>query len=277
MMASDFIIDVDESDFEFQVIAYSQQAPVVVDFWAEWCIPCRTLSPLLEKLAIDAGGSFRLAKVDVDSNTNLANRYNVRSIPSVKAFRDGRVISEFVGMQPEPRVREFIRQIAPSQADLILEKGQSLLQANQWEGAETAFRGVLEGNPALPAALLGLAKSLLAQGQVFEAQGILESFPASREFTVAESLRPLADALIRLGSGGATSDDPLEAAYNRALHLFMRGNIEAALDGLLDVLREHKRYRDGEARQVTLGVLEVLGSENPLSRQYRQELASVLF
>ena len=277
MMASDFIIDVDESDFEYQVLAFSQQVPVVVDFWAQWCIPCRTLSPLLEKLTIEAGGTFRLAKLDVDSNTNLANRYNVRSIPAVKAFRDGKVVSEFVGAQPEPRIREFIQQIAPSQADLILEKGQSLLLANQWASAEEALREVLEENLDSSAALLGLAKALLAQGQAYEAQGILESFPASREFSTAEGLRPLAEALIRLQNGSPASDLPLEAAYNRALHLFTRGNIEATLDGLLDVLREDKRYRNGEARQVILGVLEVLGVENPLTRQYRQELTSVLF
>jgi putative thioredoxin len=277
MMASDFIIEVSEGDFEYQVLAYSQQIPVVVDFWAEWCIPCRTLGPMLERLAVQAGGAFRLAKVNVDLNPNLAFRYNVRSIPAVKAFRDGKIVSEFMGVQPEPRLREFIRQIAPSPADLTLEKGNSLLQEGEWENAEVTFREALEVNPGSPAGLLGLAKCLLAQGKAYEAQSILDSFPASREYKTADTLKPLADALLRLENGDTDSDDPLEAAYLRSLRLFSRGNSEAALDGMLDILRENKHFREGEVRQVFLGALEVIGLENPLMRQYRQELASVLF
>src|SRR4030066_1509623 len=131
-MASEFIKTVTESDFEYEVIAYSNQTPVIVDFWAEWCRPCKTLTPILEKIAEDAGGIFRLAKVNVDENPNLALRFSVRSIPNVKAFRDGQIISEFLGLQPEPRVREFIRNLAPSQIDLLLEKGQSQLESLQW-------------------------------------------------------------------------------------------------------------------------------------------------
>jgi putative thioredoxin len=277
MMASEFIIEVSESDFEFQVLAYSQEAPVIVDFWAEWCVPCKTLSPLLERLTREAGGAFRLAKVNVDLNPNLAARYNVRSIPAVKAFRDGKVVSEFVGLQPEPRLREFIALIAPSPADLILEKGLSLLGMGEWKRAEAAFREVLENIPASTAALLGLAKSLLAQGQAEEALHILRAFPPSREYSLAESLRPVAEAFIRQKMADSYPDDPQEAAYHRALKLFGRGNLEAALDGLLDILREDKRYRDGEVRQVVLGIFELMGDSNPLTRQYRQELASVLF
>jgi len=277
MMASEFIIEVSEADFEVQVLAYSQEAPVVVDFWAEWCVPCKTLSPLLERLTREAGGAFRLAKVNVDLNPNLAARYNVRSIPAVKAFRDGKIISEFAGLQPEPRLREFISLIAPSPADLILEKGLSLLGTGEWKRAEAAFREVLENIPASTAALLGLAKSMLAQARAEEALRILHGFPPSREYSLAESLRPVAEAFIRQKNADSYTDDPQEAAYKRALTLFGRGNMEAALDGLLDILREDKRYQDGEVRQVILGIFELMGDSNPLTRQYRQELASVLF
>src|SRR4030042_6068808 len=142
-MASEFIKIVTESDFEYEVIAYSNQIPVIVDFWAEWCRPCKTLTPILEKIAEDAAGTFRLAKVDVDGNPNLALRFNVRSIPNVKAFRDGQLISEFLGLQPESRVKEFIRNLAPSQIDLLLEKGQSQLESLNWLDASHTFRQFL--------------------------------------------------------------------------------------------------------------------------------------
>src|SRR5690554_5700182 len=140
MNASGYIIDVSEGNFEYEVLAYSQETPVVVDFWAEWCVPCRMLGPLLEKLAFEAGGDFRLARVNVDENPNLARQYGVRGIPAVKAFRDGKVVAEFTGVIPEPRVREFIRQLVPSVVDLVLAKGNSLLAQGQWSQAEEAFR-----------------------------------------------------------------------------------------------------------------------------------------
>jgi len=276
MMASDHIIDVSESDFEYQVITYSAQVPVIVDFWAEWCVPCRSLSPVLERLTNEAGGSFRLAKVNVDENPNLALRYAVRSIPMVKAFRNGSVVAEFVGVQPESRLREFFSALAPSPADLALEKGDSLLQKNDWLKAEKAYRQALELTPSHPAAMLGLARCLLAQNRAFDANKILTSFPTSREFPAALALRPLADALLRLEHEGISSDDPLEAAYNHALRLVARGNFPAVMDGLLDVIRQDKQYRNGEARQVMLAILDIQG-ETPLTRQYRNELASILF
>lgn len=277
MMASDHIIDVTEADFEYQVLAYSQHIPVVVDFWAEWCVPCRTLGPMLERLTLEAGGAFRLAKVNVDQNQNLSLRYNVRSIPAVKAFRDGKMVSEFVGMQPEPKLKEWFRALAPSSTDLLLEKGLSLISEGEWVSSQEAFQEILKVNPDSAPAQFGLAKSKLAQGQVDEAQRILQSLPPSREFARAEALLPLTQALIRQQNGENNHDQPLEAAYQRALRLILRGNIPASLDGLLDILREDKYFRDGEVRQVILGLFELMGDENPVTRQYRQELASVLF
>jgi len=226
---------------------------------------------------MEAKGGFRLAKLNVDLNQNLAIRYNVRSIPAVKAFRNGSIVSEFTGVQPEPRLREFIRLIAPHPADLTLEKGTSLLESGQWIPAREAFQKVLAELPQSPTALLGLAKCLLAQGHPVEANNILKNIPPSREYSAGEILKPLINALLRIQNGEPYFDDPLLAAYQRALRLVTRGNIEAALDGLLDILRQDKRYRDGEVRQVILGLFELLGEKNPLTSQYRQEMASILF
>ena len=277
-MASDFIIDVNEADFEYQVVAYSANTPVIVDFWATWCKPCKELSPLLERLARQAGGAFRLARVDVDRNPNLAILYGVRSIPTVKAFSGGQVVGEFVGMLSEERLVEFLSSITPpSPLALAVEKATSLLDLKQWAAAEEIFRKVLEQDADQPLSLLGLARALLAQGKAGEASYVLAHFPASRELTQAELLQPYARALVEMGEDRLPAETDLDAVFSGALRLAKRGNFPAALDGLLDILRQNKRYRGGKARAVFLGLLTILGDDDPEARQYRAELASVLF
>jgi putative thioredoxin len=277
MNNSEFIIDVSEADFEYKVLIYSQTVPVLVDFWAEWCAPCRILGPLLERLAQEAAGGFRLAKINVDENPGLARRYNVSSIPMVKAFRDGQVVSEFTGALPEPRIRDFLRALAPSPMDLLLEKGYGLIEMKQWGNAEKVFSEYLVEYPNHSGAMLGLVKSILLQGRGAEALKLIRKFPDGKNFTRAESMLPLAGALARFQAGETYSEDPLEAAYLNALRLVARGNHAAAMDGLLDVLRQNKHFRDGEVRRVMVGIFELLGDENPLTQQYRSELAMVLF
>jgi putative thioredoxin len=278
MMASENIINVNEADFDFEVIKYSQNVPVLVDFWASWCRPCKELSPMLEHLAKEAGGAFRLAKVDADANPNLAVLFNVRSLPTVKAFTNGQVVAEFVGAQPEERLRDFLSRIAPpGRFTLALEKGASLLFSNEWNKAEMVFREVLEQNPDLPVALLGMAKALLAQNKVRETLLILRTFPASKLYNQAQLLLPLADTFLHAETGSLPAETDLDAAFQSAIRLAGRGNIPAALDGLLDILRQEKGYRQGLARQVFLALLELPGDESEFTRQYRAELASVLF
>lgn len=276
-MVSEFIKIVTESNFEYEVIAYSKQVPVIVDFWAEWCRPCKTLTPILEKFTVEAQGKFRLAKVNVDDNPNLALKYDIRSIPNVKAFRDGRVVSEFLGLQPEPRVKEFISNIAPSQIDLLLEKGQSLLESMDWVEAGKSFHQFLAKSPNHPTGLLGLLKAYIMQGNFTQAQHIFNNFPPSQEYAQMETLLPLFHALKREIDTPELSDDILDATYKNALKLVIRGNIAAAMDGIIDILRQDKHYHGEEARQSLLSLFEILGNNHPLTKQYRKELASVLF
>ncbi len=276
-MASEYIKTVTESDFEYEVLAFSNQVPVIVDFWAEWCVPCKTLTPLLEKLTEDAQGTFRLAKINVDDNPKLALRYSVRSIPNVKAFRDGQVTSEFLGLQPESRVKEFIRNLASSKIDLLLEKGQSQLESMSWLEAESSFRQFLQKSPNHPAGLLGLLKSSLMEGKFQESLQIIEDFPPSQEYTRKELLLPLLNALNSENLKLEMNADELNATYRNALRLISRGNLPAAMDGLIDIIRQDKHYRDDEARKVLLGLFEVLGDSHSLTQQYRRELAMVLF
>jgi putative thioredoxin len=277
-MSSDFIVDVTEANFEYEVIAYSQNVPVIVDFWATWCKPCKVLSPMLERLAIEAHGGFRLARVDVDDNPTLALRYTVRNIPTVKAFSEGTVVGELVGNQPEARLREFIGKITPpSPLSLALEKADSLRLLHQWIAAEKTYRSILDQNPDHPATLLGLAKTVLAQGRSNEALLILHNFPASRQYNDAEKLLPLGEAQLALQKDQLPADNDLDVAFRTCILLASRGNLPAALDGLLDILRQDKRYRNGKARQMVIALLELLGEDDPQTRQYRSELASILF
>lgn len=278
---TDYIIDVNETDFEYQVLEYSATAPVVVEFWAGWCIPCRTLGPLLEKLAQEAQGSFRLARLDVDANPNLARRFGIRSIPAVKAFRDGQLVAEFTGLRPEPQVRQFLAQLAPDEAALLVEKGDSLMIMEQPLEAEAAYRNALELSPTSDPAALGLARSLLLQGRAGEARQTLQSLHTPQSYTAVERLAPLVDAMLKLETHAydtlQASDNPLDAAYLRSLRLVGRGNLPAALDGLLEILRQDKRYGSGLAHKLILGLLDLLGEAHPDTRAYRAELAQVLF
>jgi putative thioredoxin len=278
MMTSDFIVDVSETDFEYEVIAFSQNTPVVVDFWAVWCQPCKQLTPILEELAHEGKGEFRLARVNVDENPNLALRYGVRSIPTVKAFSQGQVMAEFVGMQPEARIREFIdRLMPPSQVALAIEKANSMLASQQWMSAEKLFRELEEQEPTSAPVKLGLVKAILAQGRGSEAAHMLHDFPASREYTVVEKLRPLSDMLVRYDQNQLPDENELDATFRSSLRLARRGNLEAAMDGLLDLLRQDRRYRGDCARQVIVAILELFSPEDEIARQYRNELATVLF
>src|SRR5437763_7315895 len=169
-MASAAMMDVAAATFEDDVIEASFERPVVVDFWAPWCGPCRMLGPLLERLAGDADGAWLLAKVNVDQNPEVAARYGVQGIPAVKGFRDGRVVAEFVGAQAEPTVRRFLERLAPSTADRDVAEGQRLAGLDESAAAESAFRRALAAQPNHPGALLGLGRVLVESERLAEAE-----------------------------------------------------------------------------------------------------------
>ena len=277
---SENVINVSESTFEQDVIQRSNEILVLVDFWAPWCGPCRMLGPILEKLANEVGSKFILAKVNSDENQNLSWRFQVRGIPAVKAFRNGKMVGEFVGAQPEPNVRQFIQGLVGSgEEESDLDQAQNALREMAWADAESGFRAILDEMPEHRAGLIGLSRALLAQGQGCEPERLLKLVKSGPEFSAAEQLIPLARYLCAAEVEWSDADEitPLEAQYRHVARLLGRSNVEAAMDGLLDVLRVNKQYKKGGAKQLVLSIIAVIGDDNPLANQYRAELATILY
>src|SRR5436190_88231 len=257
--SSPVVVDVGDADFASGVLEESKRRPVVVDFWAGWCQPCKILTPVLEKVAEEKRGAFLLAKMDVDANQVTAQRFRVMSIPSVWAFVDGRPVDQFIGALPEQAVREWVERLLPTEADRVAERAMEAEREGRLDDAELGYRAALDEDPANPAAKLGLARVLAARGDFEEARELARSLAPDAE---AEQLL----AAIRVSEWSALPPaTPLDEARRAAAE----GRWEEALGRMLAVVRD-----DPDARQAMLDVFAILGDDDPLTREYRQRLAT---
>jgi putative thioredoxin len=237
------MIDVTDATFEEEILRRSMETPVVVDLWAPWCGPCRTLGPILERVVDATGGAVALAKVNVDENPAIAGSFRVQSIPAVFAISDGKVVDQFIGALPEDAVEAFVARLAPSEVDRLVADGVA-------SGDEEVLRQALELQPDHPGAITALATVLIGKGETAEAITLLRRIPETPEVR-----RLLAEA--RLTSQEVHVDG---------------ADVSVLLDGLLERVRD-----DTEARQEFLDLLETLGPDDPRTSDYRKALAARLF
>lgn len=280
------VIDVTDQTFATDVIERSKTVPVVVDFWAAWCGPCQMLGPILENLANEFNGDFILAKVDVDGNPQTAMEFRVQGIPAVKAFRNGNVVSEFTGAQPEPQVRQFLEGLRPSEVDLLAKQGFEWEVNNQPAMAEESYRAALAKKSDHFPAKIGLGRVLLNQGETDEATSILQSIPAgAAEKPVADALLAGAD-FIKHAAGYSEAelrtkvkDDPDDVASRYALASLLAAEqrFAEALEQFLETIRHDRSYNNDGARKAMLAIFTILGEEQQISKEYRQKLANALF
>jgi putative thioredoxin len=284
---SSAVIEVSDRDFRQTVIEQSRRVPVVVDFWAPWCGPCRMIGPVLERLAAEANGAWILAKLNVDHNPQTASRYGIQGIPAVKGFRNGQVVSEFVGAVPEPQIRRFVDQLVPSAADTMAAEAKRLEAAGNLAQAETAYRHALRSDATHPAALLGLGRVLFQRDLFDEALATLQRVPLGKlERQEAEGW--IAKASFRQEaalSGGevearrrlAANPNDLDARLALAAAMAAKGSYREALEGYLEVVRRDRGAFRQQARQAMLSLFTLLGDEHELTKEYRPQLAMLLF
>jgi putative thioredoxin len=282
---SEWIRDVEDSSFDEVVLRGSSERPVVVDFWAEWCGPCRTLGPVLESLAKEFRGEFLLAKVNTESAPEISGKYQIRSIPAVMAFRDGQVVSEFVGAQPEAAVRSFLDALIPSEADRITDEAETLVISNSLPEAELKYNDALELEAGHPRASRGFA-NLLIDRQAFDKAS--EIIGAARLGTPEDSEIERIETTIRVRSVGPQSLEQLErdaeaepddiaAQIDWGRGLASADRSRQALERFLLALKLDPEFEDQAARKAMLEVFEVLGSDHDLTREFRGKLARAIY
>ncbi len=283
---NEYIVHVTMANAKQVLIDESFQRPVLIDFWADWCEPCKSLMPLLEKLASEYAGQFVLAKVNCDAEPQIAQQFGVRSLPTVMLMKDGQPADGFVGAQTETAVRKMLEKFLPKPWDLQLEQARAAMAAGDYGSALTLLQGAYEDSRKRADIGMELAAALIALKRFDEATAQLESIRLAdrdhryqqllaqielqREAAKTPAIRQLEEALQK-------SPDDLEAAYQLALQYSQNQQHREALDLLIDILRRDKQFRDGAAKKALLDIIAVLGNTDPLAKEYQRKLFSLMY
>ncbi len=284
---SGHVVDATAASFEHEVLEASKTLPVLVDFWAPWCGPCKALTPILEKLAAAYAGRFKLVKVNSDDNVELATAFGVRSIPDVMAFRDGKPVAHFLGALPEPQVRAFIDKLLPSPSELERMRAAERKQSGDHANAVAALRKALDLDAANDPARLDLAELLIQIKRHDEAAKLLDEIRPNIDFDARVEALKAAVAFAQSRAEGpdeealrakltANPDDHEARLAVARLHAGAKRYTEA-LDQLLEIVRRDKDWNDGEARKQMLNIFNLAANQQALISEYRRKLASTLY
>ena len=281
------VVDIAESDFQQQVVEHSRIRPVIVDFWAAWCGPCRTLTPILEGLAEEFDGAFLLARANTEEATGLARQFRVQSIPMVVSFRNGEPVDQFIGLLSEPEVRRFLKAQCPSEADRIVDLADERMASGDIEGAHEEFLKALVHEPDNPGVLLGLARIALKRQNQDEMEELLGRIsPQFSRNDEVECLRIEARLQGKCQEAGGLKElrncleqtpENLKLRHSLACCLAANREYRGALDILLRIVVEDRSFGDDLARKTMLEVFRLTGSRSPLAEEYRTLLSRTIF
>jgi putative thioredoxin len=284
----DLVKDATTETFMTDVIEASNSVPVVVDFWAPWCGPCKTLGPMLEKLVRQMGGAVRMVKINVDENQELAAQLRVQSIPTVYGFKQGRPVDAFAGALPESQIKQFLSGLtggAANSVDALLEEAAQALEGGDTETALSLYQQVLQADQGNPKAIAGYLRGLIANGQSGDAAQIVAQLPAEllRDPDIAAAKTKLelsqesAGPVSELRAKVEAEPDNHQARYDLANALYAADQAEAAVTELLEVFRRDRSWNDDAARQRLLKIFEALGPGHPAAVNGRRRLSALVF
>lgn len=287
----DVVKDSDSRNFMSDVIEASRQQPVIVDFWAPWCEPCKQLGPIIERVVRAANGKVRLVKINVDECPELAQQLRIQSIPMVYGFVQGQPVDGFAGAQPESQIKAFVERLAgpvgPTPVEAGIEQAKAAVAAGQLDVARQIYEQIVAAEPENPEALAGLARCQISSGRLAAAREVLEGVPAAHthhvEIDGARAALSLAEEAGTLGDPEALQDrlradaDDHAARLDLATVLFLRGQIEPAIDELLAIVGKDRDWQDQAARKQLVKFFEALGPSHPATVAGRRKLSAVLF